>query len=54
MADNENKDINVEKRNVNRNENPGLVGSTFIKYAAYIVILLIVLYFIVNYVFPNL
>lgn len=54
MADNENKDINVEKRNVNRNENPGLVGSTFIKYAAYIIILLIVLYFIVNYVFPNL
>lgn len=54
MADNENKDINVEKRNVNRNENPGLVGSTFIKYAAYIIILLIILYFIVNYVFPNL
>ena len=54
MADNENKDINVEKRNVNRNENPGLVGSTFIKYTAYIVILLIVLYFIVNYIIPRL
>jgi len=54
MADNENKDINVEKRNVNRNENPGLVGSTFIKYAAYIVILLIVLYFVINYILPML
>ncbi|MBO1264510.1 hypothetical protein J3A84_05580 [Proteiniclasticum sp. SCR006] len=54
MADNENKDINVEKRNVNRNENPGLVGSTFIKYGAYIIILLIVLYFVINYILPML
>lgn len=52
-GNNENRDVNVEKRNVNRTENPGLVGSTFIKYAAYIVILLIVLYFVVNYIFPN-
>ena len=50
---NENRDINVEKRNVNRTENPGMVGSTFIKYAAYIIILLIVLYFVVTYVFPK-
>jgi|LFRM01.1.fsa_nt_gb hypothetical protein len=50
---NQNKDINVEKRNVNRTENPGMVGSTFIKYAAYIIILLIVLYFVVTYVFPK-
>jgi len=53
-GNNETRDVNVEKRNVNRTENPGLVGSTFIKYAAYIIILLIVLYFVVNYVFPNL
>jgi len=52
-GNNENKDVNVEKRNVNRTENPGLVGSTFIKYAAYIIILLIVLYFVVTYIFPN-
>jgi len=50
---NENRDINVEKRNVNRTENPGMVGSTFIKYAAYIIILLIVLYFLVTYIFPK-
>ena len=50
---NQNKDINVEKRNVNRTENPGMVGSTFIKYAAYIIILLIVLYFLVTYIFPK-
>lgn len=53
MADNEKKDINVEEKNVTRKENPSMVGSTFIKYAAYIIILLIVLYFIVNYVFPK-
>lgn len=46
------EDVDIEKRSVNRQENPGLVGSTFIKYAAYIIILLIVLYFITRYVFP--
>jgi hypothetical protein len=50
---NENKDINIEKTNVSRNEQPSLVGSTFIKYTAYIVILLIVLYFIINYILPR-
>ena len=50
---NETRDVNVEKRNVNRTENPGMVGSTFIKYAAYIIILLIVLYFVVTYIFPK-
>lgn len=58
MSDHEKKeeikeDINVKKENVTRKEDPSLVGSTFIKYAAYIIILLIVLYFIVNYVFPK-
>lgn len=42
--------VEVDK-NINRNE-PSKVGSTFIKYAAYIVILLIVLYFIINYLLP--
>lgn len=54
MADREDKDINIEKKSVNRTEQPGLVGSTFIKYAAYIVILVIVLYFIVTYLLPML
>ncbi len=47
------KDIDVERRSVERREEPGRVGSTFIKYAAYIIILLIILYFIVTYVFPK-
>lgn len=54
MADNENReDINVQKESVTRKEDPSLVGATFIKYAAYIIILLIILYFIVRYVFPK-
>ena len=51
---NENKDINIEKKNVTRNEQPGLVGSTFIKYSAYIIILLIILYFVITYILPRL
>lgn len=47
------EDVNVTNESVTRKENPSLVGSTFIKYAAYIIILLIVLYFIVKYVFPK-
>lgn len=54
LAMNENKDINIEKKNVTRNEQPGLVGSTFIKYAAYIIILLIILYFVITYILPRL
>ena len=51
---NKNEDINIERKNINRTEQPGLVGSTFIKYAAYIAILLIVLYFIIEYILPRL
>lgn len=47
------EDVNVKNESVTRKENPSLVGSTFIKYAAYIIILLIILYFIVTYVFPK-
>lgn len=55
MADHERKDRIVKderKENVSRQENPSMVGATFIKYAAYIIILLIVLYFLITYVFP--
>ncbi len=45
--------LNIDRTNVERKEQPSLVGATFIKYAAYIVILLIVLYFIVTYVLPR-
>lgn len=47
------EDVNVKNESVTRKENPSLVGSTFIKYTAYIIILLIILYFIVKYVFPK-
>ena len=57
MADHERrdetfKDFDVKKENVTRSENPSMVGATFIKYAAYIAILLIILYFLITYVFP--
>jgi 4-hydroxybenzoate polyprenyltransferase len=47
------ENVNIDRTNVERKEQPSLVGATFIKYAAYIIILLIVLYFIVKYVFPK-
>ncbi|WP_280771151.1 hypothetical protein [Salipaludibacillus daqingensis] len=37
---------------VERKEEPGKVGSTFIKYAFITVITLIILFFIVNYLMP--
>lgn len=51
--ENRREDVDIEQRSINREENPGLVGSTFIKYAAYIIIVVIVLYFIAKYVFPK-
>ena len=59
MADHERKDqivkdVDERKESVTRNENPSMVGATFIKYAAYVIILLIILYFLVTYVFPKL
>ena len=56
MDPNNNKqeeNVNVDRTNVERKEQPSLVGATFIKYASYIIILVIVLYFIVKYVFPK-
>lgn len=50
---NEDKNINVEHTNIDRKEQPSMVGATFIKYAAYIAILVIVLYFIVKYILPR-
>lgn len=46
------EDVNVEHKSVERKEQPSMMGATFIKYAAYIIILLIILYFVVKYVFP--
>jgi len=47
------ENLNIERKNVDRKEQPSLVGATFIKYAAYIIILLIVIYFVINYVLPK-
>jgi hypothetical protein len=48
------KNIDVEKKNLNIEQryDKGQVASTFIKYAAYILIFFGFLYFIVKYVFP--
>lgn len=45
--------INIERTSVDRKEQPSLVGATFIKYATYIIITLIVLYFVVTYILPR-
>lgn len=51
---NNNEDnVNIERTSVERKEQPSMVGATFIKYAAYIIILLIVLYFLVKYILPR-
>lgn len=46
------RDIDIEERHVEKKSDSSLVASTFIKYAAYIVIIFGVLYFLVQYVFP--
>lgn len=54
MAENrdvqENRDVHVKKE---KNSDSSYVASTFIKYASYIIILIIVLYFLVHYILPN-
>lgn len=46
------KNVEIEKKNTEQKYDKGLVASTFIKYAAYIVIFFGFLYFIVRYIFP--
>ncbi|MED4604016.1 hypothetical protein P9314_25645 [Paenibacillus validus] len=47
------KSVDIEKKNVEKKMDSGRVASTFIKYAAYIVIFFGFLYFLVRYVFPK-
>ncbi|WP_192043530.1 hypothetical protein [Paenibacillus rhizovicinus] len=47
------RDIDVEERHIERKSDSSLVASTFIKYAAYIIIFFGALYFLVRYVFPK-
>ena len=49
---NDDENVNIDRTNVERKEQPSMVGATFIKYASYIIILLIVLYFLVKYILP--
>jgi hypothetical protein len=46
------RDVDIEERRVEHKSDSSLVLSTFIKYAAYLIIFFGVLYFIVMYVFP--
>jgi hypothetical protein len=45
-------DVDIEERHVEHKSDSSLVLSTFIKYAAYLIIFFGILYFIVRYVFP--
>ncbi|MCR6112480.1 hypothetical protein HXA35_19280 [Bacillus sp. A301a_S52] len=47
MSEHDKREEKIEKK-----EEPGRVGATFIKYAFITVIILIVLYFIANYILP--
>lgn len=49
---NETRNVEVERKNVEKKMDSGMVASTFIKYAAYILIFFGFLYFMVRYVFP--
>ncbi|MBD7970599.1 hypothetical protein [Paenibacillus gallinarum] len=46
------QNVEVERREVQKKSDSSLVASTFIKYAAYIIIFFGLLYFLVKYVFP--
>ena len=47
------RDIDVEERHIERKSDSSLVASTFIKYAAYLIIFFGVLYVFVHYVLPK-
>ncbi|WP_159888588.1 hypothetical protein [Paenibacillus puerhi] len=46
------KNVDIERKTVEKKMDSGMVASTFIKYAAYTLIFFGFLYFIVRYVFP--
>ncbi|OXM87592.1 hypothetical protein CF651_04520 [Paenibacillus rigui] len=48
-----NQNMDIEKKSVEHKYDKGLVASTFIRYAAYIIIFFGFLYFMVRYVFPK-
>ncbi len=48
----QNRNVEIEERHVEKKSDSSMVASTFIKYAAYLVIFFGALYFLVRYVFP--
>jgi hypothetical protein len=48
------RNMEIEEVHVEKRVDSSLVASTFIKYAAYVIIFLGVLYFLANYVLPKL
>lgn len=50
---NEVSNVDVERRDIQQKSDPSMVASTFIKYAAYIILFFGFLYFLVKYVFPK-
>ncbi|WP_169823384.1 hypothetical protein [Paenibacillus yonginensis] len=49
----ETSDVDVEHREIHKSSDSSRVASTFIKYAAYIILFFGFLYFLVRYVFPR-
>ncbi|MCK0470964.1 hypothetical protein [Halalkalibacter sp. APA_J-10(15)] len=47
-----NKDVDMEKKTVEKKNDVSKVGSAFIKYLTYIIIFFGFLWFLVNFVFP--
>lgn len=47
------RNVEVERRDIQHKSDSSLVASTFIKYAAYVIIFFGFLYFLVRYVFPR-
>lgn len=46
------RNLEIEERHVEKKSDSSLVASTFIKYAAYVIIFFGALYFLIRYVFP--
>ncbi|MCZ8516218.1 hypothetical protein O9H85_28255 [Paenibacillus filicis] len=46
------RNVDIEQKRIEKKMDSGMVASTFIKYAAYIIIFFGFLYFIIHYVFP--
>jgi hypothetical protein len=47
------RDIDIEETRVEKKSDSSLVGSTLIKYAAYLIIFFGILYFLITYIIPK-